>query len=613
MPAFLKLYLLITGIMSLIVMAMPWLVVLGYFFLLVPGLILSLMPTAFLWGLIYAASRWALCFVMPEKAATVAGFALLALIVCLIPQPSILAAKRALKSHHLDDVEAKGLIRPKGHIRIEVNSPGWDNANKGNSKFRPFKCNARCLALLFEPGVESVTVNSFDRLDGPSFEALKNGKSVLDPLAYTYRLVPKAECDGKGLIVEPQDGHFAKTREEGRAQSMEWMQRLSSDVCLIGEAPRADYDMLLRMGDWMSGPWVKDMSFRQPPVEISLAEILRGDGTVLFRKAPIFTRHLSMPFYIGMDGGMENYRFVLARSATIKRAPDWSDSLKAVDAVLDVKRTGDPAVALAAMRTALASTLADPAATADAPAFKSIGDYLATLQQAEATPGDVALIEELIVDPRISELEGAWHLPKILDAAALNRLRPLMARKLLATGPNVRPDRGVFMGAYADWPKGAFATLYPEEETLLDDAVARRRAKGLIRRLSDQKGTAAPRLAAMIESQLERLGGFDRKDRRLPSLERDYGYGAHTGVISAAVDALCVIGPDAAPVLPRLIALERSPYAEKLVDDDWKKMTARLGRPISEIRKPAGLSGTDEKYQKRLAEFLARYREDRGC
>ncbi|HMT43332.1 MAG TPA: hypothetical protein PKA59_02190, partial [Chakrabartia sp.] len=491
--------------------------------------------------------------------------------------------------------------------------PGWDNANSRNRTFRPFKCDARCLALLFEPGVESVTINSFKRNDGPGFEALKNGKSVLDPLAYTYRLVPKAECGGKGLIVEARSGHFAATPEEGRAQSMEWMQRLSSDVCLIGEAPRADYDMLLRMGDWMSGPWVKDLSLRQPPVEISLAEILRGDGTVLFRKAAIFTRHLSMPFYIGMDGSMQSYRFVLARSATMKRVPDWENALKAGDAVLDVRRKGDPAVALAAMRAALASTLADPAATAEAPAFKGIGDYLAALEQVEATPGDMALIESLIADPRITELKGAWHLPKILDADALNRLRPLMARKLLAIGPDVRPDHGVFMGIFENWPKGAFATLYPEEETLLDDAVARRRAKGLIRRLSDQKGTAAPRLAAMIESHLRTLGGFDRKDRRLSPLERDYGYGAHTGVISAAVDALCVIGPDAAPVLPRLIALERHPFADKLVNDGWKKMTARLGRPIAEIRKPAGLTGTDEKYQKRLAEFLARYRDDSGC
>ena len=50
MPKFLKPYLIITGVMSFLALAMPDLVLIGFFMLIIPGLILSLAPTAFLWG-----------------------------------------------------------------------------------------------------------------------------------------------------------------------------------------------------------------------------------------------------------------------------------------------------------------------------------------------------------------------------------------------------------------------------------------------------------------------------------------------------------------------------------------------------------------------------------
>lgn len=39
---------------------MPWLVIIGFFLLVIPGVILLLMPSAFLYGLIFGAVRWLL-------------------------------------------------------------------------------------------------------------------------------------------------------------------------------------------------------------------------------------------------------------------------------------------------------------------------------------------------------------------------------------------------------------------------------------------------------------------------------------------------------------------------------------------------------------------------
>src|SRR5215510_13558025 len=57
MDAFLARYLIITGIGAAIAVAIPGLVVIGLF-LIVPGLILAIAPTAFLWGAIFAAIWW---------------------------------------------------------------------------------------------------------------------------------------------------------------------------------------------------------------------------------------------------------------------------------------------------------------------------------------------------------------------------------------------------------------------------------------------------------------------------------------------------------------------------------------------------------------------------
>jgi hypothetical protein len=37
---------------------------------------------------------------------------------------------------------------------------------------------------------------------------------------------------------------------------------------------------------------------------------------------------------------------------------------------------------------------------------------------------------------------------------------------------------------------------------------------------------------------------------------------------------------------------------------DWDRMMVRLGMPVEDMRKPDSLSGTDERYQRGLREFL---------
>jgi hypothetical protein len=57
MATYLVKYLLITGLAGVVAVFVPGLVVVG-FFLIIPGVFLALMPTAFLWGAIFAAVWW---------------------------------------------------------------------------------------------------------------------------------------------------------------------------------------------------------------------------------------------------------------------------------------------------------------------------------------------------------------------------------------------------------------------------------------------------------------------------------------------------------------------------------------------------------------------------
>src|SRR4051812_45117599 len=68
---FLTVYLLVTGIGAAAALAMPGLVVLGFFLLILPGLVLNLAPTAFLWGCVFTASWLAARIVLGDTLLTV--------------------------------------------------------------------------------------------------------------------------------------------------------------------------------------------------------------------------------------------------------------------------------------------------------------------------------------------------------------------------------------------------------------------------------------------------------------------------------------------------------------------------------------------------------------
>src|SRR3954471_12318519 len=100
MRDFLRCYLLVTGAGSFVAINLPVLVVIGLFFGILPGLALGLMPTAFLWGLLFALAYWLILRGLPRSAAGgVAAIAAVAMLM-LMPQGGLRAARARLAATH---------------------------------------------------------------------------------------------------------------------------------------------------------------------------------------------------------------------------------------------------------------------------------------------------------------------------------------------------------------------------------------------------------------------------------------------------------------------------------------------------------------------------------
>ncbi|TJV34715.1 MAG: hypothetical protein E5Y18_14400, partial [Mesorhizobium sp.] len=141
----LKTYLIITGVGAFVALTMPWLVIIGSF-LIIPGLILAAMPTAFIYGVAFALFRLLLgLFLSGVPLNVMSGAATLALFWA-IPQPGLTWAKGMLASLKEPDIQSSAPIALKGDILLA----------------RPFegRCDALCAALLKTPGVTSVRVQT---------------------------------------------------------------------------------------------------------------------------------------------------------------------------------------------------------------------------------------------------------------------------------------------------------------------------------------------------------------------------------------------------------------------------------------------------------------------
>lgn len=319
----LALYLLLTGAVSAVVLLFPGLVVLGFYLFIVPGLILSLVPTAFLWGCVFAAAWFAAKSFLGESAlAALLAAALTALTLSVVTQPFRAAGHALYAETLLPDVTPPFRIPMSGDIRIEVPAPRWDNLNpRGPNKRRGFACDNLCVALLFTPGVDSVTIHR----TSPSLPApRRKGAPAFDREAQTYRLVPPSACPQGGLRPDLQghNGLFPAPVEEGRALLAEWQARLALQHCLQRSAPLEQHDILIRHRREAAAYRFARYWGLTPQISATESiEMQNAAGEVLLRRLEISVSMPSPWLTISFAGGPETMRAGWGRTVLTNKSP----------------------------------------------------------------------------------------------------------------------------------------------------------------------------------------------------------------------------------------------------------------------------------------------------
>lgn len=614
MATLLKLYLIASGCLALLALAMPSLVILGFYLLIIPGLILSLAPTAFMWGCLFAILWWLLGHVVGDTLAATLALPATAALLWFVPTPWLAEGRAMLTRSTLADVTPTARFGPSGHIRVESGWARWDNKNRAQQGgVRWYACDNLCLGLLLEPGVESVTVGSANNL---TLDQIREGAYNQGRSDRTYRLVRKGECPGAPLEpdLDGRSGLLGDSIEENEAIGAEWALKLANDVCLVGEPPRSGYDMLIRSGLWRdrasSTPALSRWALGSVTANADYTEV-RTTSVVIARTWNLRVHALARPLHIAWSGTSSSGSFGWARTLfyTGRRHEMTPDILELLKTHSSMRHTADRSALAGNLHANLSAALANSATAANDPVWDTIPAWFTAIAASGADAGDRALVLALIGDRRITSFDN-FHKLQPLFAPDSGAFRAAIVDRLLAEPLGGDPRTKTLGQALGALPPGVFSQQTDAERRLLADPDRRRRATGLIRRLADQGASAVPTLVDLMEYHgRQRLVDRDRSAR---GPERDHGHAAHRDVFSAARAGLCRIGPPAAGALP---ALERMAALGYVGHDgrDWDRLLVRLGKPVDRITKPDNMSGNDASYRRNLRHFLDRFDPDRHC
>lgn len=347
MTTFLRRYLLTSGLLAMVALFIPYSISVGLLLFIFPGVVLIFAPTAFLWGLIFALIWLAIRRFVSADIASVVALIGLAIIVWGIPPLTMWLISSDLAHHRFSAVTANAPIRPEGDVRIDMTARFWKKPDPDVAKpqeapwaLAPFSCDSRCVGLLFEPGVRSVTINASD---GLNLEQMERGLGGLLPSARTYRLLKRGQCKGGGYQLHPRIlfSGFARTFAENRAIDAEWRERLAHEFCIDSQPAIQRHDLLLRSAMWRERT---DAAFKishwalMPAIMGGgYAEVRDGSGKILVRRGTTLVSALDAPWWVSLND--EDARFEWPRRTIWvgERQHPYVDGL--VDNALIVRRT----------------------------------------------------------------------------------------------------------------------------------------------------------------------------------------------------------------------------------------------------------------------------------
>lgn len=571
-----KYALVITGVLAGLAVAAPQLVVLGYFLLIIPGLILTAAPTIFVYLAVTAVIR-KLLPISSISAATAVAFCTTLLLGWVIMQPFRVHAIATYRASLQPDVIPNEPIELNGNVRIERlderNAPG---------------CDYLCLAVLDSPRVETVTTITGE----------KNNKQPTAQLA-AYALEPANKNDAAGIFPD-EPGQIVreysplaklhrgpKFMTAKKAVEADWALRLASQERLqVTDAVDAESaDWIIRIEQKSKGRADK----------LRRVTVLDADGVVRFRRT---YRKQGVPadmFYFGFHtAGMTSHGWFQVGQTIFETG---EQSLQLGSSLLEAIEISVPSCApnaLLVLRDKVQKTLNNPNAT---PAELGMARNYLGLFFFDTTQQDHPLIAAIVADDRVIDIDQQIRnvISKKKTPAAM---REAYAKRILMRHTSADLRHWLAEGL-ASLPPGTFADPSAEHLGIWNTPEIYKDAAPFVAAIADLgPEQAMPKLNAMLDTAIELPNWRSRR----PLIE---------GVRAAMIR----LGPKASAAAPQVCELflrRPSPIINDSGDaDDWRFALARMGVEIEQLPVfPTQSAQTAERIFQRVAERVRRYDQD---
>jgi hypothetical protein len=275
----------VSGILTAIVVAIPQLVGIGVFFLILPGLILALAPTVFIYTATFAIVRGFLPITHAVALNLIAAFTTLGLGV-LVTLPMAAAAWLAFNRAATGDVVPHDPVVIAGDVLLNNDETRTEYiAGK-----RQVPCDALCAALLDTPGVRTVTIAHTDiptsyRLV-PRGEAGSNARAPKSP-EQILQYLPEKPAAGEQRDYQAE---MAARKAWENAITARWGLLLANDVALSIVPSPQHHDLTITMASTGPGGF-HDVAVRQ-------VDVRDQEGRVRLRRQHVTATQVFVPLLL---------------------------------------------------------------------------------------------------------------------------------------------------------------------------------------------------------------------------------------------------------------------------------------------------------------------------
>ncbi|MFT4027443.1 MAG: hypothetical protein QM676_11670 [Novosphingobium sp.] len=581
--------LIIVTALAFAVLSMPGLVVIGFFMLILPGMILAIAPAIALYGWLFAAPYAALRNVGFIWWKAVAVALLVPLIVGFgLPVLSNARTRANIAAAVANDIRPAQPLSIGGAVALvrDENTGGWHKNDDG--------CDDLCLRLLYNGDARIVYLGQIGR-SGMAFTIER--RSACPPFNLSQDVLKwhewPARATGRKRIDWPPPPGLKEVVEA----------RIAGGDCLVSiDDPIHDWtiERIALPRDKSNDRW----SIVPRIAQGERITVYRHDGPGMRpvgRFTNAYASPLSVPLMPTLTGGVENARWTWGRTTVGESRWDW-DSVTALRSLIMFNPNIPEGASPVQMRQLLRAALADPRRAPDDAGLLLANSIMVDIARHKAQPGDAELLAKAIADDRFTKIEPRYEIVEKLGAGYNMIVESAIARlgRLPESDATTFPHSALNT-IIAKMPKDWFESPPADLTTLLRNPVIAARARGIIYKLDAGGAAAVPILVEIVTRGAERISGIE---------DRGYDRQFASEGIHAAVGALCRIGVPARGALGSIIAAKQKLIAtgKRWQDPDPGKYSAlwrgqkvndrfvvtlvSLGVPIAEFRAPDHPSAT---------------------